>query len=660
MATATLTVQPYSDFPNFETSGSSLADFNIGILVGDTSFDACLLADDDGKYVTSDAGGNLNLSFFFEDDGAIPLSATINSVKVEARFRTIDLSTEFIIHAASGTFGPAYQLNAQPITPDFTIFDLVDAAVDPFSNNVMTTYNSDVVTVNPSTVAAWTRDDLFAGACTAPDGTTRGGGWTLNFSHSIGDFEGFQLDSVFLVVDYTPAGGAEWWHLTTIEQPALPPGQKLKGPCDDLITLDLPITEATLCGVDVVYTFPDHTILIDGVQYELNELPEDWFLPGFIFQQFGEEEVNWYYFGLQPTAAWTQDDPDPQGWWWSIEGFLGGNQVTVDSRPANPRSFVKIAGFAAGNAGVFGGAPGPSCVFNNHIIYAANDYTLNVTAPTIRTFDGQSDRELIAIPNTTSGAVPKGILSMLAANGVIYLTTYDSGTSTADYAGRVWELDPISATLRSLGDAVFITGHLPYALAWHMGRLWCGTNRGDATAGRVYFFRPDIDTTWTLDYTLSSSSVGGVASMLSFQGKLMVGSDAADAVYAKVITRSNDSTYTDADTGFGGTAKVNNAFLAMAVFGVNLYVSYFNNDTPRISRIRKFTGSAWSTVYTGEDQTNVPFIALFKEGLSLYGIGGSLQLPGALAETPDGTVWSDLSVFLPGPATALPIFGVVS
>jgi hypothetical protein len=353
---------------------------------------------------------------------------------------------------------------------------------------------------------------------------------------------------------------------------------------------------------------------------------------------------------------------DTKGWWYSDEGFGGGTQLALSPNvPKHPRHWTQIAGFAAGNAAMFGGFPASSVVFRNHIIYAGDDYTLGTDQPTIRIFDGLADRLMARIPNTAAAAIPKAIMSMLLIDGIIYLTTYDSGTTSADYAGRVFAFDPLSTTLTQLGSG-FSGGELPYALAWHMNRLWLGTNKGDGSAAKIYYFRPNIDTVWTQDYTLATSTVGGACSLCSYKGRLFVGTDNAAGSFSKILVRSAAGAYSTSDTGAGGTARVNNAFLHMIVFGDNLYATYYNPDTTAVAYIRKFDNTSWSTVYTGSALTLRPYIIQFQGKDSLYVVGGGDSLRASLIRSTNGTTWVNLTAYLSGPITetALPAFGVVS
>lgn len=361
------------------------------------------------------------------------------------------------------------------------------------------------------------------------------------------------------------------------------------------------------------------------------------------------------------TFLTTSPFVDTGGWWFSDEDFGGGTDVIVSpSTPKHPRTWAKLSPFATSGALALGGSPAASCIFHNHIIYAGDDYTLSTDQPPLRIFDGIADRVTTNLPNTVAGAIPRAILSLLLNDGIVYLTSIDSGTTSSNFAGRVFTFDPLSQTLGQIGSG-FASGEVPYALAWHMDRLWVGTNKSSGAGGKVYWIRPEIDTDWTTDYTLSTSSAGGVCSMLSFNGKLYVGTDNAAAAFGLVLARDTDGTYSTADTGSGGTARVNNGFYSLIQFGTNLYATYWNADTPVIAKVRKFDGTTWTTAYTGSLLTLRPYMLTFIADNFLYVAGGGVGKRASLIRTADGTTWSDLTAYLAGPTTetALPMYGVL-
>lgn len=359
--------------------------------------------------------------------------------------------------------------------------------------------------------------------------------------------------------------------------------------------------------------------------------------------------------------------PSTPGWWLSINQYFNGAAFDIASgTPHNPRTFDEIGVFATGSARMMGGFPGPSCVWNNRLIYAEGGYTVGTNQPPIDLYDGAFNHTVALVPLTTAGAVPIGVMTMLSANGTVYFTTLDTGTSSANFSGRVFSLNINTGQMIQLGLATDLaTGDVPYALAFSLGKLWLGTNRADGTAGNIYFIRPGVDTNWTLDNALSNQSMGGCTSMVEYNGQLYIGTSAGSGTFATVLQRSTLGVYTASDTGSGGAAQTNNAYLAMTVFQGNLYATYWNGSSPAHSLVRQFNGTSWSTVYTGSGDTNVPLIALPTDSgptPTMLALGGGLTYQAALASTTNGTSWVDNTAFLTqvSPArTATPVFGVV-
>jgi hypothetical protein len=354
--------------------------------------------------------------------------------------------------------------------------------------------------------------------------------------------------------------------------------------------------------------------------------------------------------------------PGDTGWWFSMDQIRGAALLTNRGRPKNPRSFTEIAAYATGSAGIFGGFPGVVASPEGRMIYAPGEYEVGVESPTIRLFDGVSDREVAALPNTSSGAVPIAIMTLLSANGTIYLTTLDSGSSASDWAGRVFELNIETGNLTPLG-AAFTAGQLPYCLAWHNGRLWMGSNSGDpGVTGNVYFFRPGVDSAWTTDHAITD---GCVTSMLSFEGLLCIGCSADTGTSAKVLVRGVDNAYSTFDTGTG--TSENNCFPALSIFEDLLYSSYWDSATT--SQIRRFhdstdsTAAGWTTLYDQTDDGILkPWLAFPQDEDVLLAYAGGVGYAASLVLTDDGgSTWQDQTVFLSQDtpaATGLPAWGI--
>jgi hypothetical protein len=379
----------------------------------------------------------------------------------------------------------------------------------------------------------------------------------------------------------------------------------------------------------------------------------------------------------QTTGGWSGNPADPifsvdtsvisgggftpsdlGGWWQSLNGFTGGSSlITVPQNPKHPRAWDKVATFAAGsNGGVLGGSPGIATSFNNHLIYAGDDYILGVEEPTLRIFDGTSDRLMTRMP-ALAGVPPQCILSMLQAVGMIYLTTVDAGTDDT-YTGRVFSFDPNSQVLTPLG-AQFTAGEVPYALAWHMDRLWLGTNLANGEPGSVYFIRPGIDTAWTKDYTLTTSSAGGATSLCSYKGNLYVGTDNVGGAAGLVLVRTTvDGAYATSKTG-PNTGSYN-GFPTLTVFNGQLFATYW--DSGPNSLILAFDGTTWSTIYTGVTTTLRPLTSQFVWNNNLFVVGGSKSFGAVLLESDDGAIFTDRTAFMIGGTTTettVPAVGLV-
>lgn len=467
--------------------------------------------------------------------------------------------------------------------------------------------DSVVWTVNPETGVAWTYEDLFTEQAGVGNGYNR-------FIYSMNDnghaYASYQIDRVYLVVDTAPV---PWWKLM------------------------LPT--------------------ITGYLSQLAQ-PIDYVLPFDIFS-------GGVFYPTGTVFPWiTASAPTDKGWWMSNADAFAGAPFVIDSadRPQSPRGFTEMATFATGSTNWCSGFPGPAAGFANHLLYAKGGYVVGTDSPTLRIYDGLFDRPIATIPNTSANAVPKAVVTTLTANGVVYVATFDSGTSSADWVGRVFSLNVENGQMTPMG-APLPAGHLPYALCWHAGRLWCGTHRqSSAASGKVFYIRPGIDADWTVDYDLSTSSVANCSSLCSFQGKLYVGTTGAAGTFAKVLVRDTAGAYTTSLTLSGGAATANNGVPALAEFSNKLYATYYNADTPVVASIRKYDGTSWSVAYTGSGSTLVPFVGLPTDLSTLLAIGGGVGTAAVLLKTADGTTWTDQSVFLSqsSPSSAgLPAFAVV-
>lgn len=241
----------------------------------------------------------------------------------------------------------------------------------------------------------------------------------------------------------------------------------------------------------------------------------------------------------------------------------------------------------------------------NRLFYAADDYVQGTDAPPIRCFTGTKDFEVARIPEWFNAGVrtqANAIIRLMAFNGYIYLTTWDGG-ATPNFAGRVFRLDPNTGTLLQIGEAFGNqagekTGGMPFSMCGWNGRLWVGTANAEAApAGKIYWIRPGVDTTWTLDHTCAAGQ-GNALCMTGFSttGSLYVGTDGVGGVAGLVLQRTPAGVWSTSDTGLQTGAR--NRYDVIQEHEGNLYVHYWNPGLlPGANQwvIRKYTGTAWST-----------------------------------------------------------------
>lgn len=242
----------------------------------------------------------------------------------------------------------------------------------------------------------------------------------------------------------------------------------------------------------------------------------------------------------------------------------------------------------------------------NRLFYAADDYTLDSVAPPIRCFTGTKDFEVASIPEWFNAGVrthSKAIIRLFGFDGFIYVLTWDGGV-TPNFQGRVFRLDPNTGTLLQIGQAFGnqageMTGGMPFAACGWNGRLWLGTANGDAApAGKVYWIRPGIDTTWTLDHTCAANQ-GNVLCMTGYTGtgNLYLGTDGVGGAAAGlVLQRTPAGVWSTADTG--GKVVTRNRFDVIQEHEGKLYVHYYTpSGAPAANEqiIRKFDGTSWTT-----------------------------------------------------------------
>lgn len=174
------------------------------------------------------------------------------------------------------------------------------------------------------------------------------------------------------------------------------------------------------------------------------------------------------------------------GWWKSTYTNLAlGSPVdfTVTTGPGAPRGYPKLASIATG-AGLFlGGTP---CVAIDDVIYYAGDsYTQDTDDPILLRYDGRIATTVLEIPPVVATPA-KAILSLAKDDdGNIFISTWDSGTLSTTFAGRVFVYS--NGVLTQIDEGLFTAGKLPYALVSFNNMLYVGvTNQNPATATNLY------------------------------------------------------------------------------------------------------------------------------------------------------------------------------
>lgn len=293
----------------------------------------------------------------------------------------------------------------------------------------------------------------------------------------------------------------------------------------------------------------------------------------------------------------------------------------------------------------------PGCMYNNRLYYAGNDYTYQVTAPTIRMYDGSQDFLLGKIPNR-AGVVAEAVIDMIVGgDNFIYFTTHDSGVGSINtQVSRIFQLDPESGAITQIGSSFPIspaTYQTPFTLCWHQGRVWTRTHGGGISAAsqKVYSFRIGIDSDWVLDAT---EAFTGCSMMVSYQGQLYMNVRRANPNPGLLRVRSTLGVYSTALTpalNEGGAVPTmvafgeGNCFGSATLFGGNLYASYYNaEDTAatdagdRYARIYKFDGTTWSVVFSPakNDASCIPYNHAIVLGGKLFFVSSPTRTTGNL------------------------------
>ena len=206
------------------------------------------------------------------------------------------------------------------------------------------------------------------------------------------------------------------------------------------------------------------------------------------------------------------------GWWDSTYtnlALVSPVDFAVNAVPQAPRGYPKVASIATGAGLYLGGTP---CVnIGNIMYYAGDDYVQDTDEPPIVRWDGRIATVLAVIPDKS--AVPaKAILSMTTdTDDNIYISTWDSGTTSSNFAGRVFKYTASTGVLAAFGSDVFSGGRLPYSLCVFNSKLYVGTMNVDP-ASKSLIRTIDLstqamdyveDTSTTTTYKITSVSASG-------------------------------------------------------------------------------------------------------------------------------------------------------
>lgn len=313
-----------------------------------------------------------------------------------------------------------------------------------------------------------------------------------------------------------------------------------------------------------------------------------------------------------------QDGASLENWYTSADLFAtGGVLNSVVGAWQDPTAYFS-GGAGLSRMGVFA---------NGKLFYASANYTSGTTSPVINSYNGSEDHEHSKIlPATT-----KGITGMFVDKGIIYILTLDSGTTDADFVGRVFSMDAVNGQLTQIGNAI-TTGHVPVSLAVYNNNIFVGTARTTTTdEAAVMRINPVDETTWTTDLAASADDYA-ITSLTSFKG-LLYGTtkNGGGATKGKILQRSLAGVWSTVDS----TTNNSGTYDGSAVFGGALYVSarsYATTTTTAV--VRKSTdGSSWSTVTNNSSTAGFGLLSVI--GLRLFSQFGT-----KVQHTTDGASWT--------------------
>lgn len=170
------------------------------------------------------------------------------------------------------------------------------------------------------------------------------------------------------------------------------------------------------------------------------------------------------------------------GWWKSSHDNLvlvSPADFTVTTAPVAPRNWGKISSVVASGGIYMGGTP---CITIDDVIYyAGDDYTQGTDNPPLCRYDGRVSTTVLELPFITGSTPSKAILSLAADDdGRLFISTWDSGTTSSDFVGRVYIYT--NNTLTRVDGSLFTGGKLPYTMAWFNNALYVGVSKQDPSS----------------------------------------------------------------------------------------------------------------------------------------------------------------------------------
>lgn len=184
-----------------------------------------------------------------------------------------------------------------------------------------------------------------------------------------------------------------------------------------------------------------------------------------------------------------------------------------DENVLDPRNYTKIESIATGTTHFLGGQP--CAQVGESIYYAGNDYEQGVDNPTLCKFDGQISTNVLALPFLTGTTPSQAILSICAdtSGNAIYISTWDSGTDSSDFAGRVLVYRPAGGSLTIVDDDTFTGGKLPISMAFFNNSIYVGTSEVDPSiTGEVVKLSLSVTPTLALVGSTYTYQVGAMNS----------------------------------------------------------------------------------------------------------------------------------------------------